>query len=406
MKLDPIETLRRLVAIPSVNPMGGPADGPDFLEARLTEHLEGLLQGLGLPCQRQTVAPGRDNLVARLEGDPTPKRGGSVLLLEAHQDTVPVHGMTIPPFSPEVRAGRLYGRGACDVKGGMAAMICALARLAEELPRPRPTLYFAATVNEEHGFTGAAALADCWSTGPNEVFVRKPDAAIVAEPTELDVVVAHKGVVRWRCHARGRAAHSAQPEQGENAIYRMGRAIGLLEQYAGETVGTLASHPLCGRPTLSVGLIHGGTSVNTVPDRCTIEIDRRLVPGEKPLDAWRHAVDYLAGNVSEAARLEHEPPFLQAAPLVEPAGGALAAELGGVAAEVAGRGRPIGVPYATNAACYAGAGVPAVVFGPGSICQAHTADEWIALEQVELAAEILVRAVRAFPTGPKSRGPA
>ncbi len=350
---------------------------------------------LGLPHWRQTVAPGRDNLVVRLEGSVPPERGGPMLLLEAHQDTVPVDGMTIEPFSPVVRQGRLFGRGSCDVKGGMTAILAAVARLAAERPAGMPTVYVAFTVNEEHGFSGAMALAALWKEGrAGTIFPRRPDAAIVAEPTELDVVVAHKGTVRWRCHARGRAAHSARPEQGDNAIYKMARAVGVLERYAGQTVGNLGSHPILGRPTLSVGRIEGGISVNTVPDRSTIEIDRRLVPGEVPLDAWRHAVEHVSGECPDTA-IEHDPPFIQSLPLDDGANGALAADLGRVAAEVAGRGRRVGVPYGTDAAFYAAAGVPTVVFGPGSIAQAHTADEWVSLEQVQQAAEVLYCFVRA-----------
>src|SRR5262249_32947910 len=125
---------------------------------------------------------------------------------------------------------------------------------------------------------------------------QRPDAVIVAEPTNLNVVVAHKGMVRWRCHTTGRAAHSSQPELGENAIFRMATVLGALERYQREIVGTLANHPLCGRPTLNVGVISGGMSVNTVPDRSTIEIDRRLVPGEDPQAAWKHVVNFVASE--------------------------------------------------------------------------------------------------------------
>jgi acetylornithine deacetylase/succinyl-diaminopimelate desuccinylase-like protein len=388
MTFDLVETLRQLVAIPSVNPMGLPVEGPEYFESRLTDYLEKLLRSMGLPCWRQPVAPGRDNLIARLDGDTPPDRGGSLILFEAHQDTVPVEGMTIDPFRLSVRDGRLYGRGACDIKGGMTAMLAALARLAQERPRDMPTIALAATVNEEHGFTGATALARLWQDLPGGIIPRRPDAAVVAEPTELDVVVAHKGTVRWRCHATGRAAHSAQPELGENAIYKMARGLSDIERYAREVVPSQGTHPLCGNPTLSVGVIRGGISVNTVPDRCTIEIDRRFLPGDDPEAAWRHAVQYLSRD-AEAEALEHEPPFLQSKALADESNGALAERLATIAGRVAGCGRRIGVSFGTDAACYAATGVPAVVFGPGSIRQAHTRDEWVALDQLEQAAEIL-----------------
>jgi acetylornithine deacetylase len=279
----------------------------------------------------------------------------------------------------------------------MAAMLAAVARLHQERPAAMPTIVMACTVNEESGFTGAAALPRLWEAGVSKLLPRRPDAAVVAEPTSLQVVVAHKGVVRWRCHARGRAAHSAQPETGENAIYRMARALVAIERYQKEVVGTLGSHPLSGRATLNVGTIAGGVSVNTVPDRCTIEIDRRLAGREEPGPAQRHLIEYLQGQCDAASWLEHEAPFMSGLPLDNEANGPLAERLAAAACEVAGQCRQVGVPYATDAAVLAAAGIPAVVFGPGSIAQAHTADEWIDLGEVHQAAEIYYRFARRYP---------
>jgi acetylornithine deacetylase len=387
MSLDPIQTLAELIAVPSVNPMGGPGAGPEFGEARLTAHLESLLAGLGFHVQRQPVSPGRDNLLARLDGDDS----GPVVMFCAHQDTVPVVGMKIPPFTPELRQGRMYGRGACDDKGGLAAMIVAMSRVAELPPGRRPTVLLACTVNEEHGFSGVSALVEPWGVGCRPTAFCKPDVAVVAEPTGLDVVVAHKGVLRWRCHTRGRAAHSSRPELGDNAIYKMGRLLQRIEAYQRDALGAIGSHPLCGPATLSVGMIHGGVSVNTVPDRCTIEIDRRLPPGEDPQGAWRHLVDYLAVGDAAQFGIEHEPPSLCGLPLSDGANRQLAEELGRVAHDVLGAGRPIGVAYATDGASIAAAGVPTVVCGPGSIEQAHTDDEWLSIEQLQAAVEVYTR---------------
>jgi acetylornithine deacetylase len=279
----------------------------------------------------------------------------------------------------------------------MAAMLAALARLHQERPAAMPTILLACTVNEEFGFTGAAALPRLWEPGGSGLLPRRPDAAVVAEPTNLQIVVAHKGVVRWRCTARGRAAHSAQPDAGENAIYRMARALVAIERYQKEVVGTLASHPLCGPATLSVGTIAGGVSVNTVPDRCTIEIDRRLAGREEPEAAQRHLIEYLQRQCDAAAWLEHERPFMSGLALDNEANGPLAERLAEAACEVAGGCRRVGVAYATDAAVLAAAGVPTVVFGPGSIEQAHTADEWIDLDQVRQAAEIYYRFARRYP---------
>ena len=218
MQFDLARTLADLVAIPSVNPMGRQVAGPEYFEYKLTDYLERAFGELGLKTHRQPVAPLRDNLLARLDGRPSPERGGRLILFEVHQDTVPVEGMTIEPWTPVVRDGRLYGRGACDVKGGMAAMLGAVARLASEPPDDRPTIVMACTVNEEYGFSGATELCRAWVDSQSPLLARRPDAGIVAEPTNLDIVVAHKGVARWRCHTHGRAAHSSRPEAGDNAI--------------------------------------------------------------------------------------------------------------------------------------------------------------------------------------------
>jgi acetylornithine deacetylase len=384
VNFDPAKTLSELVAIPSVNPMGRDVSGPQYFEHRLTEHLERFFSKLGVPFERQTIEANRDNIVARLEGNDN----ASILLWDAHQDTVPVEGMTIEPFGATIRQGRLYGRGACDIKGGMTAMLIAFARLAHERPRGCPTVLMSCTVNEEHGFTGAEGLCRLWSEGAKSIFPRRPDFAVVAEPTGLDVVVAHKGMVRWRCQTIGRAAHSSQPQLGENAIFSMARVLTALERYQREVLPRADAHPLCGRPTLSVGTIHGGTSVNTVPDLCTIEIDRRLLPGDDPQAVYQEVIDFLRENVADAGKLEHLPPMMRSRGVRDDTNEKLADRLAVAARDVRGSARKIGVPFGTNATAF-GAHCPTVVFGPGSIDQAHTADEWIELEQVTLASEIL-----------------
>jgi len=390
--LDVTEILARLVAIPSVNPMGRDVAGPPFFEDRLTDHLEALLGEMGLAVERQPVHPGRENLIARLDGTLPPEDGGELLLLDSHQDTVPVEGMTIEPFAPRIRDGRLYGRGSCDTKGGMAAAIAAVARLVDERPPAMPSVLMVFSVNEEYGFTGARAAAElCLGAAPDRIVPRRPDAAVVVEPTGLGVVVAHKGMVRWRCSTCGQAAHSSQPEAGQNAIYRMARVLQSIEGYARDVVGSLATHPICGPATLSVGTIRGGVSVNTVPDRCTIEIDRRLPPGEDPDEARQRLIDHLAETGGPELPIEHEPPYLVGLPLSDQHNAAAAERLGKAVREVTGECRRSGVPYGTDAPDFAAAGIPTVVFGPGRLAQAHTEDEWIALGEVEQAAEIFYR---------------
>lgn len=389
MAIDLVKTLSDLVSIPSVNPMGRPLDGPEFYEERVTDYLQALFERLGLRWQRQLVQPRRENIVARLDGARSPESGGQLILLEAHQDTVPVDGMTIDPWKPQVRDGRLYGRGACDIKGGMTAMLGALARLADERPANMPTIIMACTVNEEHGYSGASELPKLWAEGSGSIIPRRPDAAVVAEPTDLDVVVAHKGAVRWKCRTHGVAAHSSQPQRGKNAIYAMASVLQALERYAAELPNIVPEHPLCGRATLSVGTIQGGLSVNTVPDVCTIEIDRRMLPGEEGGTVYEHVLGYLRDTVKRDINVEHEQPYLMGTTLSDRDNGDVAERLAATLRRVLGRGNKIGVPFGTNASRISVAGVPTVVFGPGSINQAHTADEWLSIEELEKASNVL-----------------
>ncbi len=395
MSFDVVTTLQELIRRPSVNPMGRTVSGEIHYEHRVTDYLESLFRELGL---RFPVSPLRDNIIVRVEGSKSLQKGGKLLMLEAHQDTVPVDGMTISPFEPKLEAGRIYGRGSCDIKGGMAAMLGALVRAAVEKPRKRPTIVLACTVNEEHGFTGATHLANIFAgksiDQQSKLLPRVPDAAIVAEPTQLGVVVAHKGAVRWRAHAKGIAAHSSQPQLGDNAIYHMARILAGLEQYARDVVPHLAQHALVGHPTLSVGLISGGISVNTVPDHCTIEIDRRVMPGDKPDEAYRHAVDYVNNYVPAGTPVVWDAPFLASPGLSDENNKELAEKLSDSIKELELPGECYGVPFGTNAPHYAATGCPTVVFGPGSIDQAHTKDEWLEVSQLEAASEILYHFIK------------
>ncbi len=253
-----------------------------------------------------------------------------------------------------------------------------------------PTVLMASTVNEEHGFSGIKALCHLWDE-PGGFVARRPDAAVIAEPTELSVVVAHKGVLRWRLHTRGRAAHGSQPGRGDNAIYRLAPVLMALERYAREVLPRLAAHPLCGPPTLNVGTVTGGLSVNTVPDRATIEIDRRVLPGEDPRAAYQHVVDYLNDTLSTPEWMENDLPFMHPTGLADHDNAVLAETLLATVRGTVGRGERIGVPYGTNAAVTSAAGIPSVVFGPGSITEAHTADEWVSLDSVQFAAEVYYR---------------
>ena len=249
-----------------------------------------------------------------------------------------------------------------------------------------PTIILSCTADEENGFGGVTRLTEQWANHSSSLLPRRPDAVIVMEPTGLDVVVAHKGVIRWKMRVRGRAAHSSCPQSGENAIYKMARVVTAIEQYASLLAGGDA-HPRCGVATVSVGTIHGGVGVNTVPDQCAIEIDQRLLPGEASAITRQRLLDYMAAAVE--FELEHEPPYMEGPSLSDRDNGPLAEQLSAVVEAVAGRCRQMGMPCCTNAPFYAATGTPTVIFGPGFLEQAHTADEWLPVEQLLQATEIL-----------------
>jgi succinyl-diaminopimelate desuccinylase len=384
-EVDALSILKELISIPSVNPMGRDVHGPEFLETRLTEYLIEFFNGLGVESQKIEVAAGRDNVIARCDQP----RSKTTILMDAHQDTVPVDGMTIEPFTPVEKEGRLYGRGACDVKGGMAAMLAAFARLVKEQPGDAANVVVSCSCDEEATVMGIRDLVKLWSSPQPEgtLLTVAPDVAVVAEPTDLDIVVAHRGATRWKIRTTGRACHSSRPDEGVNAIYRMAEVLKSLESYAGRLADEIPHHPLCGPATLSVGLIAGGISVNTVPDVCEIEIDRRVIPGEDGNEVMNHVAAELRNSLD--FEVEFLPPWITGTPLCDDNNGEWADRLMSSIEDVTSTPhRKVGVAYGTNASRIAATGVPSIVFGPGSIDQAHTKDEWIAIDELEQACEI------------------
>jgi acetylornithine deacetylase len=374
--------LRDLVALPSVNPMGRPLEPAILFEHRVTAYLEEFFRSLGVRHQRQTIAPQRDNIVAYHE----PAGATWTLVLEVHQDTVPVDGMTIDPFGAAIADGKLHGRGACDIKGGMAAMLAAFARLVRERPAGSARVVMACTVDEEFTFLGVQRLAkDDLSGGrPGPVW------GVVAEPTQLQIVNAHKGAVRSSIEVRGRSCHSSRPELGVNAVYRMADVLPVVERYAKELQASRRD-PRLGSPTISVGRIEGGTSVNTVPDWCRIDIDRRLLPGEDARAAADHLFAYLRQHAPPGVEFKCIDPWLSSPALGPDGSEELVGRLGVAIDSVTGKHEVIAVPYGTDASKLAASGVPSVVFGPGDIALAHTCDEWVPLSEVEQASEVLYR---------------
>jgi acetylornithine deacetylase/succinyl-diaminopimelate desuccinylase family protein len=373
------DLLAELVRRPSVNPMGRTDLDPSIVyEARVVAFLEHELRNLGCELRRQSVVEGRDNLIATYTPPHPPP---FAVLFEAHTDTVPVDGMIVEPFEPRIEGGKLYGRGSCDVKAGVAVMLTALARLVREKPPGSGKLTVAFTVDEENGGLGVAELMRSGI---------RADYAIVAEPTLLNIVNAHKGVARWHLETTGRACHSSRPEQGVNAVYRMAKLLRGVEAYAEKLRGA-ATHPVLGPRTISVGRVMGGVSPNTVPDFCRADVDRRMLPGE--------TFDTATAELDEFLRALPDVDFpftlTQASPGCAPLDSAQSVELverfGATIDSVVGKHTVHPVPFGTDASRVASAGVPAIVFGPGDIAQAHTKDEWIDLAQLEPAAETLFR---------------
>lgn len=371
MPADPlVSLLSDLVAIPSQNPMGRDKTGPEYAEMAMADYVTAYLKRHGVDAERYDIAPGRPNVIAFIDAG-----AKETLLFEAHMDTVHAEGMTIPPFTPEIRNNRLHGRGACDTKGSMAAFLHAICGSGGPARGRRYNLIFAAVADEEYQFGGAQRVVAGGT---------RATMAIVGEPTQLHIVRAHKGVVRWRLGTSGVTAHSAYPERGSNAIYAMGHVLERLESYAAALRET-PPHPVLGSPSLSVGIIEGGQAVNVVPDRCMIEIDRRTLPGEttdsvlvhvrealRGIDGWTFDAPYLA-----ASGLDTPPDH----PLVVNLSAAITRETGNAVVEAA--------QYATDAGVYSRGGIPAVVFGPGNIAQAHTRDEWIDLAELAQASRIV-----------------
>lgn len=381
-----LSILKELVAIPSQNPMGFPHEGETWLESRMTEWLCEYFDSLNLPYEYHEVEPGRGNVVAILKGDE--KR--PTVLLDAHTDTVPVAGMTVDPFTPMEKDGRLYGRGSCDIKGGLSTILAVVAKLKIEGNRNHSTVMISCTCDEELGQKGAVEFIKRLSNsddGRSILSGVKINEAIVSEPTDLNPVIAHKGTLRWKIKTTGVAAHSSDPSKGENAIYKMAKVIDYLEgQNQRLSQSKELEHPLCGLPSLSVGTISGGTSVNIVPDECVIEIDRRLIPGEQYEDVLEN-ISNPSGKYSNLA-FEALPIDIISPPLVDGENRNIADKLILAASGICDS-KAIGVPFSTHAPHFAEFGIPTVVFGPGSIAQAHTKDEWIEIAQLDKAVEIL-----------------
>ena len=356
--MDPVISLTcELVAIDSVNPSLVPgAAGERAIASLLAEHMT----RLGLDVHVRDVAPGRPNVVGVIEG----RAPGRSLMFCGHVDTVGVAGMDAP-FDPRIRDGRLYGRGAQDMKGGVAAMVDA-ARLVAARGLDRGRLIVAAVVDEEYESIGADALAAEW----------RADGAVVTEPTDLQVAVGHKGFAWLEIETAGRAAHGSRPLDGRDAILRMGRVLQRLEALDRQ-LQSRPPHPRMGTGSLHASIIEGGRELSSYPERCRLLLERRTVAGEDGriardevlaiLDALRaDDPEFDAGVILKFARPAYEVAPDHPLPLAL----VKAATHAGCATATTG------MSFWTDAAVLADAGVPSVLFGPGG-AGLHSVEEFV-----------------------------
>ena len=373
------ELLSRLVATPSVTP--GVEDGTG--EGAMSDLVEEYARSIGARVIRQEVYPGRDNVICSVASDAP----GPHLLLEAHMDTVALGPMT-DGHRPRMDAdGRLHGRGSCDTKGSLAAMLLAL-QWAASVSDPAGPLTVAAAVDEETGSAGAKALPDSGL---------RLDGAIVGEPTSLEVVRSHRGGRYWPLITHGTAVHSSTPELGDNAILRMADVLQVLREEFGRRLAG-RTHLLVGNSSFSVGIIKAGTSFNMVPDRCEAIVERRQIPGESVdgVEAELEEVLDIARRRHPELRVEVQAPFVFGDVLDTPAEAPIVRVVRDAVADVCGSANVIGVSYGSDAATLAAAGIPSVLCGPGDIAYAHSADEFVPIAEVVQAAEIYARAWERF----------
>ena len=370
------QLLAELIALPSVNPAFLPPRHPLAGEKNVADFLAATAARAGLEVEFQKVLPGRANIIARL----LPKdKIRQTILLAPHLDTVGAAGTQ---FIPQRKNGRLHGRGACDTKGSVAAMLAALCELANAKSRPLETeIVFAGLIDEEHAQAGSRALA---ASG------FKADLAIVGEPTKLQVVTAHKGSLWLELATRGHAAHGATPHLGKNAVHEMTRIVDALEtDYAAQL--KQRKHKLLGAGTVNVGTISGGTQPNIVPDGCVISIDRRTLPGETEAGVRREITALL-----QAKKLSAKISSAKLAPAL-PLETDFKLPLVQTFLRAAKQKKSLGADYFCDAAVLSAGGIPSVVFGPGDIAQAHTADEWISLAELERGKNLLLRFLNSLP---------
>lgn len=367
-----IDAVATLVRVPSVNPSIAPGEGTG--EQAVANAARDWLRAHGIRAWLEDAAPGRPNCVAQLGSG-----SGPTLVLCAHLDTVGTSGMTIPPFEPSIEDGRLYGRGSYDMKGSAGAIMAAAVALTEQPPAGRVLL--ALVADEEDASAGAVHF----------VGHHRADACIVTEPSEENLVLAHKGFVWLEVATRGVAAHGSRWDLGVSAVGQMAHAIVALERFDRDELRR-RTHPLVGPASMHCAMVSGGTGWSTYAPECHLKIERRTIPGETPADVQREieAVVRDAGVPAEI-RLVFERP-----PLVSDPDARIVQSVREAATRVCGSApKEVGVAYWMDAAIFAAAGIPTVNYGPAGE-GAHAAVEWVDVGSVIATANVLVESVRRF----------
>ena len=370
------QLISNLVAINSVNPDLVPvAPG----EAEIAHYIAKWLEGAGLEVQIVESIPGRPNVVGIARGT----GGGKTLLLNGHMDTVGAGGMS-HPHQPVIRDGRLYGRGAYDMKGGLAA--CMVAAAAVRKQRLRGDVIFTAVIDEEYASLGTQELTKRFHA----------DGAIVAEFTELQLILAHRGFVWLEIETIGRAAHGSRPDLGVDAIVKMGKVLMELEKLD-LYLRSNPTHPLLGSASLHASLIQGGYELSTYPDRCLLIIERRTLPGETPGKVEAEILGIV--EVLQRSDLSFQAvvrPGIDRAPLETPAQAEIVRTVQAAAGKVLKHPLPIaGVPFWTDAALLSAAGIPSVLLGPSG-SGAHADEEWVDLSSVQVCTEMYLATAVEF----------
>ncbi|MCX8117860.1 MAG: M20 family metallopeptidase [Desulfobacterota bacterium] len=376
---DLIELTRRLIRIPTENPPGN--------EGQAFEFLAPLISQLGFQTKIYRSPKGRVNLIARKRWG----KGGRVLIFNGHLDVVPAGDASLwkhRPFGGDLVHGKIFGRGASDMKGGIASFLHAIAMLhRSDLPLKKGCLVLHLVSDEEsHGHQGMAFLA--------KKLAIKADAAIVGEPTGLDLVIAQKGALWLKITTFGESAHGSRPDRGVNAIEKM---MGLVERL--KSIPLQKEHPLLGRPTINIGTIRGGTKVNMVPDRCEIEVDRRLIPGEDKEEVIREIRSALSPLRKDDPQFCYR---IDERDFAEPSEIGQEEEIVRIGLEAAGEvlgpiPRVRGFSGFTDGRFYVNRfRIPTLIFGPGETEESHTTDESVRVEALVQAARIYARMILKF----------